>query len=379
MSRPRGGDLRVLYVFTARKRGLLERAARGEMPDTLLFGFNHLAAHGIEAQLYEPEYGRAGRALARQVGRFGPDLLQLRTLPHFRRADVVFLTGAWPLLLAAQAIPVTRRPKLVWLNLSLTNLLRRGGPLRPLIRLAIQQADRIVCVARFQRAFLQRALGLDERRLPLVRSGTDDRFFCAAAAGSGAAAGAGPSYVLAAGRDAARDYRTLIEAARGAPYATRIVCSPASVAGLSLPAGVTVRYDIPPAALRDEYRGAAAVAVPTLGDAATCGSDCSGTLVLLDALAMGKPSVITRRASVEDYVVAGEHALCVPPGEPAALRAALDRLMGDPDYAQQLATAGREHVRGALTTRHFAAGLAEVFREVRETSPARYAGSMAPA
>lgn len=371
----------MLYVFTARKRGLLERAARGEMPDTLLFGFNHLAAHGIEARFYEPEYGRAGRALARQLGRFGPDLLQLRTLPHFRRADVVFLTGAWPLLLAAQAIPANHRPKLVWLNLSLTNLLRAGGrrgALRPLIRLAIQQADRIVCVARFQQTFLHRTLGLDERRLPLVRSGTDDRFFCPPPGPHTGAAPAAAPYVLAAGRDAARDYRTLVEATRGAPYATRLVCSPANVAGLSLLADVTVRYDIPPAALRDEYRGAAAVAVPTLGDAATCGSDCSGTLVLLDALAMGRPSVITRRASVEDYVVADEHALCVPPGEPVALRAALDRLVGDPDYAQRLAAAGREHVRRALTTRHFAARLAEVFREVCDSREARPAGSMAP-
>jgi glycosyltransferase involved in cell wall biosynthesis len=369
----------VLYVFTARKRGLLERAARGEMPDTLLFGFNHLAAHGIEAHFYEPDYGRAGRALARQLGRFGPDLLQLRTLPHFRQVDVVFLTGAWPLLLAAQAIPAPRRPKLVWLNLSLTNLLRAGGPLRPLIRRAIRQADRIVCVARFQQDFLRHTLGLDEHRLPLVRSGTDDRFFCPPPGPHTGAAPAAAPYVLAAGRDAARDYRTLVEATRGAPYATRIVCSPASVAGLSLPTGVTVRYDIPPAALRDEYHGAAAVAVPTLGDSAARGSDCSGTLVLLDALAMGRPSVITSRASVSDYIVPGEHALCVPPEDPAALRAALDRLVSDPEYAQRLAAAGREHVRGALTTRHFAARLAEVFHEVCGTSAPRCAASTVPA
>src|SRR5947209_2299509 len=150
--------LRVLYVFTARKRGLLERAARGEQPDTLLFGYNHLAGHGVDASFYEPEYGRAGRALARQAGRLGPDVLQLRTLPRFREAQVVLLTGGWPLLLAARALPRRRRPKLVWLNLTLTNVLRRAGPLAPLVRLAVRQADRVVCVARFHQDYLRRAL-----------------------------------------------------------------------------------------------------------------------------------------------------------------------------------------------------------------------------
>src|SRR5688572_4744007 len=97
--------LRVLYVFTARKRALAAAVARGEAPDTLLFGLNHIQEHGVSATFHEPEYGRAGRAVARQVGRLGPDALQLRTLPRFVGQDVVFLTGGWPLLLAAQVIP----------------------------------------------------------------------------------------------------------------------------------------------------------------------------------------------------------------------------------------------------------------------------------
>jgi glycosyltransferase involved in cell wall biosynthesis len=359
--------LRVLYVFTARKRDLLARAARGTAPDTLLFGYNHLQGTGIEPAFYEPDYPSAGQAVARQVGRLGPDLLQLRTLRLFPRYDAVFLTGGWPLLLAARAIPRRRRPRLVWLNMTLTNLLRRPRPASGLLRLALQGADRVVCVARQQQAFLQRRFGWDAQRTPLALSGTDACFYTPHLARDLPREEA-PVDVLSAGRDAGRDYATLLAAiAEGGQHGEgprlRLVCSPRNLAGLAVSAGVSVRYDISPDALRDEYGAARTVAVPTHGDHSTAGSDCSGTLVLLDALAMGRPAVITQRSSVPDYVTAGDEALTFPPGHPASLRAALDSLLDDPPAAARMARAGRERVLSDLTTAHFARRVAAVLRE----------------
>lgn len=379
--------LRVLYVYTARKRELLANVQRGTAPDTLLFGLNHLlpvARHGpadIVADFYEPAYGPLGRSVARQVGRLGPDVLQLRTLPLFTRYDVVFLTGGWPLLLAAQAIPRHRRPKLVWLNMTLTNLMRRRGALAAGLSTAVRLADRVVCVASFQRTILQERLGLREAQLPLVLSGTDATFYepsRAASVGDPANSAISPSeidlpqsagvegrqIVLAAGRDAGRDYATLFQAVAAAPFEAQVVCSPPNVRWLALPPNVQVSYDIPPAALRRDYARANAVAIPTQGDDSVAGSDCSGTLVALDALAMGRPVVITERASVHEYVQPGHHVRTVPPGDPAALRRELEAVLGDPAQAAAMATAGRERVLESLTTAHFAARLAEVFREV---------------
>lgn len=371
------GKLRVLYVFTARKRRLLERAARGEDPDTLLFGLNHLRDLGIGASFYEPEYGAAGQALSRQIGRLGPDVLQLRTLPQFPRYPVVFLTGGWPLLLAAQAIPHQRRPFIIWLNMTLTNVLRRRHPLSAALRLAVRCADQIVCVARHQQRFLHEQLGLPMERLPLLLSGTDAAFYSRAAAAPGASntlppaaqtpeTGPAANYILAAGRDAGRDYATLLTAADGLQLNVRLVCSPRNIAGLAVPANATVRFDISPTELRTEYAGASTVAIPTAGDGSTAGSDCSGTLVLLDALAMKKPAVITDRASVHDYVSAGTHTLTVPSGDAGAWRATLTELATSPERAAALAEAGHELVQQRYTTQHFAAGLANLFREAAE-------------
>jgi glycosyltransferase involved in cell wall biosynthesis len=59
----------------------------------------------------------------------------------------------------------------------------------------------------------------------------------------------------------------------------------------------------------------------------------------MDAAGAGVPVVITAARALRDYLVAGETAVVVPPGDAAALRAAVDRLMADP--------AERERVRGA--------------------------------
>jgi glycosyltransferase involved in cell wall biosynthesis len=364
MARP----LRVLYVFTARKKALLTSVRRGTSPDTLLFGLNHLDRHGIDASFFEPDYGAIGRALSSQVGRLGPDVLQLRTLAHFSSYDVVFLTGGWPLLLAAQALNRRKRPKLIWLNMTLTNLLRRRGPLVPLIATAIKRADRVICVARAQQHFLSSRLGLSDERLPVVLSGTDTSFFDPAklATASRVNGHDGPRVVLSAGRDAARDYRTLLTAAQGEPFQLRLVCSPSNLEGLTLPPNTQVRYDIPPSALRDEYVTSDVISIPTQGDASTSGSDCSGTLVLLDALAMGRPCVISDRSSVHDYVTAGVHAVVVPPGEPSPLRSNLTRLCDDAAAAGTIARAGQAVVRERLSTAHFAAQVADVVRDVVE-------------
>jgi hypothetical protein len=196
--------LRVLYVFTSRKRELLSQAARGAAPDTLLFGFNHLDGTGIAPAFHEPEYPPWGQAIARRAGRLGPDFLQLRTLRLFPRYDAVFLTGGWPLLLAARAIPAFRRPKLIWLNMTLTNLLRRPRPVTRLLRAAVASADRVVCVSRHQQAFLQRHFAWEPARTPLALSGTDAAFYAPERArppGSDAAAPGGAADVLAVGRD----------------------------------------------------------------------------------------------------------------------------------------------------------------------------------
>lgn len=69
-------------------------------------------------------------------------------------------------------------------------------------------------------------------------------------------------------------------------------------------------------------------------------------MVLLEAAASSLPSVATDVGGNREIVLAGESGLLVPPGDPAALAAAMQQLMAMPETARrQMGEAGRRHVQ----------------------------------
>ena len=65
----------------------------------------------------------------------------------------------------------------------------------------------------------------------------------------------------------------------------------------------------------------------------------------LEAMAHARPVVATGVGGLRDLVVDGETGIVVPPRDPAALRAALRRLLADPHLRLRLGAAGRERAR----------------------------------
>ena len=67
--------------------------------------------------------------------------------------------------------------------------------------------------------------------------------------------------------------------------------------------------------------------------------------ILLEAMAAGVPIVAASTGGIPELVRDGSTGLLVPPRNPAALAAAVIRLLGDPALAARLAAAGLEFVR----------------------------------
>ena len=65
----------------------------------------------------------------------------------------------------------------------------------------------------------------------------------------------------------------------------------------------------------------------------------------LEAMAHARPVLATAVGGLRDLVVDGETGLVVEPRDPRALRAALERLLDDPDLRRRLGAAGRERAR----------------------------------
>nr|WP_308700782.1 glycosyltransferase family 4 protein [Pseudoduganella umbonata] len=139
-------------------------------------------------------------------------------------------------------------------------------------------------------------------------------------------------YILTAGRSG-RDYGTLFAAMAGLPIDLHVVCdNDKPLAGLAIPPNVKVLRNCYDGDYVEQLKNARFVVVP-LGVA----DISAGQMVLLQAMAFNKATVITRTLTVEDYVSDGNEALLVPQGDVAAMRAAIVQLLGDAPYTAQMA------------------------------------------
>jgi glycosyltransferase involved in cell wall biosynthesis len=87
-------------------------------------------------------------------------------------------------------------------------------------------------------------------------------------------------------------------------------------------------------------------------------------LVLVEAMAAGRPVVAFRSGGAPEVVVDGETGLLAPPGDADALAACIQRLAGDPQLRRRLGDAGRSRALSHFTLDRQAARLLDEFRSV---------------
>lgn len=143
-------------------------------------------------------------------------------------------------------------------------------------------------------------------------------------------------YVLSVGSDPARDHDILLEAC---PVPLRVVSRTIKPEMLANKPNVAL-YEVDTVGLRDLYDRARIVAVPT-NDV----MQPSGQSTVLQAMAMGRPVVLTRiQGPWTDKLVSGKNCLMVPPGDQWELRRAILQLWNDPVQAASIGAAARQTV-----------------------------------
>ena len=162
---------------------------------------------------------------------------------------------------------------------------------------------------------------------------------------------------FAAGRTG-RDWSTLAAAVRGVPIAVTVVCSEHDARLADFPSNVTVCADVPYERYRSLLMDAAAVIVPLEEHAYS-----SGQVVVLEAMALGKPVVAARVLGTEDYIDHDVDGLLVDPGNADALRDALLRVQREPMLAERLGRAAVETVRRRHTLQAYARTVATIADE----------------
>ena len=350
----------VLYRDSALRREAL-RAPVGDPSRYSLYGLDELVRAGLEVRHdLEPEFepGRRARVVAgvldrgvRLGGGYSGDFPRVvSSLRELNRADVVFSTVdtvGIPLALLGRLGRV--RPPVVYAAIGLPERLEqlRGPAARRLFAEAFRRLHTIAAYGWGEVDELRAWLGDGGPRVEFVPFGVDTDHF------SPDTSAQPEDDVVSIGADPRRDFTLLLDLARRLHERTfRIVASADNARTLGpTPPNVTVDVDVPFGRIRERLLRARVVALPVRENTYS-----GATTTLLQAMACGKPVVVTRTAAIARgyHLEDGANCRLVAPGDLAALEQAVTGVLEDPALAAGLGLQARETVERHLTWARYA-------------------------
>jgi glycosyltransferase involved in cell wall biosynthesis len=359
-----------------RRRALALEPGAGERYS--LYGLDEIAASGLEvAHNLDPRFdpgvlSRAGDRMLRAgislLGGYAGDFATvLACRRELARADVVFSTVdtvGIPLALLARAGLV--RTPIVYAAIGLPERLvqLRTAAARRLYRTAYRRLHTIVAYGAGEVEALQAWLGEGGPRVVFVPFGVDTSYFAPATTHTA------ELDIVSVGADPRRDFRLLLQLAAGRPERSfRVVASRDHAGALaSAPSNVDVRYDLPLAEVRDSLLAARVVVLPVQAN-----SYSGATTVLLQAMACGKPVVVSRTAAITSGYGLEHDVNCVlvSPGEREELEHAVNGVLEDPGHASALGARARETVERQLGWERYAGAIRELLLAASERTTVR--------
>ena len=249
-----------------------------------------------------------------------------------------------PLALAMRTLGI-RTPHLV-----IGHHMTRGPKTRLMRSLGAHQGmSRILVHSARQLELARESLGVPDNKLSYLPYYADTEFWAPSDAEE-------EPLVVAAGREH-RDYVTLAQAASG--IAARVFVASGSVhspaASSRYPDRWPDNFEVGFAdyrSLRTLYRRASVVVVPLVD------SDFqAGVTTVLEAMAVGKPVVVTRTRGQSTVLHDGVTGISVSAGDAAEMREAIGHLLDHPDERRRLGSAARDAVVGGYSVEAYAASL----------------------
>jgi glycosyltransferase involved in cell wall biosynthesis len=249
-------------------------------------------------------------------------------------ADAFFTTGE------DIGLPLSLLLKLRRARASHTMIAHSMGPRKKRVLFAFgarRHLDRILCYATLQERLIVDELKIPQHAVERIAYHADERFFCPQPH-----IAVEPDLICSAGQ-LLRDYDTLMRATEDLPVRVRIAAGSPWIAkeqrpNSALPANVDWqrygRFE-----LRELYARSALAIVPIVEN-----DYQTGISTILEMMAMGKCVVATRTRGQTDTIVDDVTGVYVPPGDAAALRATIQRLLANPAEIARIGSAARAYV-----------------------------------
>jgi glycosyltransferase involved in cell wall biosynthesis len=377
VSAPSLSSVFFLYRDSPLRRAAL--AARSGVPERYcLHGLDQVAARGIAVghnleRRPPPGWTRAADAVVNRIaygaGGYGGDFASvLASLRALNSADAVLSTVdtvGIPVALLKRAGLV--RPPLVYIAIGLPERLAKvqRGRVRRLYASALGTAATIVAFGRREVEELDRWLrenGVSAPDVEFVPFGVDTAYFRPQPE-------VAPEFdVLSIGADPHRDFGLLLRVAeRLRERSFRLVVSAEHARTLGrAPTNVSVEVDLPFSLVRDRLASARLVVLPVREN-----SYSGATTVLLQALATGKPVVVSRTGAIADGYGLSDGVNCrlVAPSDPAALEVAVRSLLEDGNTAARLGADARATVERSLSWERYVEALYAILQRAAESGP----------
>jgi glycosyltransferase involved in cell wall biosynthesis len=299
------------------------RAAGVEIEVVSPAGFRHFGiayGHGVVGNLRR----RPWRALALPLF-----LASFARAARLATRDADLVHAHW--LPAGLVARLTGKPYVVQLWGTDVELARRAPSLvRPILR----RARAVVCTSS---ALADAGRALGAREVTVLPTGVD--------LPTEPGPPAEPPHVLFVGRlSAEKGIEDFLAATGGLP---RVIVGAGPI---DVPEAVGF---VPPAQVGPYYERAAVVCVPSRREGVG--------MAAREAMAYGRAVVATAVGGLPDAIRDGETGLLVPPRDPAALREAIERLLGDGGLRARLGTAARAHAETELLWAAATAALLELY------------------
>lgn len=166
-------------------------------------------------------------------------------------------------------------------------------------------------------------------------------------------------YVLSAGRSG-RNYKQLCEAVSQLPIQAHIICDSAfALQDMALSANVTILRQCYGRDYIKQLACADIVVLPLKNEKIS-----SGQMVLLDAMALGKPVIVTKTATTVEY---GEHMntlYFIEPDSVDELRSAINFLMADPGLRKRIGDAAKAYYEMHHSIQPYVDGLVDAIEQI---------------
>lgn len=331
--------VRVELAHTLDAEEWAAQHAAGVVPDRWPYGLDRLGELGVDVSVRRPSnrFPTAtrliGGALRRATGLELLDALRPR-----RGADTVLAWDERPGFPAAALSGVPVMSGVIWAT-------EPNGVLpaaRPIVKRALRRARVLWCLSAPQTQLLVE-MGASQDQVHWLPFGVDVDFWSPFGEPEGA-------LVASVGNDRHRDWSTVLKATDGM---NRLAVTRA------LPPGEGVVSRLTHAELRGLYGRASVVAIGLQPN-----THVSGITSALEAMACGRPIVISDTMGMSDYVVHGETGILVPPGDPEAMRREISSLLADPARAAEIGAAARRAVLAEFSTTRMCEHLVRLTQEL---------------